>query len=319
MRVARSAITGEVGVSVLRTLFLDELGWLFRSQPESDYGIDAHVEPVVDGEASGKLLGLQVKAGASYFSERTSAGVVFRPGRDHVEYWLNHALPVLIVLVDVDAHRAWWEVVSEDTLVPTKSSWKVVVPDDHELTSASAAALLALSDGDPYVLRLRALQLARPWMEVLREGGSVIVELEEWVNKTSGRAAVQLTAVDADGTEVGSYDWPWIMLPFARYDVELPKLFPWADIEVEAETYDDADHDLYEAECGHRDEGSQTFYSETYEEWLEGRLVPALRPYADDGEVADWKLELTLNDLGSSFLRLDEYLGVGGLGPLVSR
>lgn len=319
MRVPVSAITGDVGISILRTLFLDELGWLFRAQLESDYGIDAQVEPVVDGHASGKLLALQVKAGRSYFQEPTSDGFVFRPDRDHVEYWLNHALPVLIVLVDVDAHRAWWEVVSEDTLTRTKSSWKVVVPHAHELTSASASALLPLADGDPYVLRLRELQLARPWMEVLRDGGSVIIDLEEWVNKTSGRASVQLTAVAADGIKVGSYDWPWIMLPYAQYDIELPRLFPWASLDVVADTYDDADHDLYEAECGHRDEGDQTFYSESYGEWLEGRHVAALRPYANDGEVAEWRLELTLNDLGSSFLRLDEYLGVGGLGPLVGR
>ena len=58
------------GVAAVRGLFAS-WGWLVREQFKDDYGIDAHVEPVyVKDRPSGRLLGLQIKAGPSYFAKK---------------------------------------------------------------------------------------------------------------------------------------------------------------------------------------------------------------------------------------------------------
>jgi len=49
----------------------EKLRWLFREQ-RPDYGVDAQVETVDVRKATGKLLGLQIKSGESFFLERTA-------------------------------------------------------------------------------------------------------------------------------------------------------------------------------------------------------------------------------------------------------
>src|SRR5216683_1096782 len=61
--------TERPGVAALE-YFFPENGWLFREQTTHDYGIDAHVEIVVDKRPTGKLIALQIKAGTSFFWEK---------------------------------------------------------------------------------------------------------------------------------------------------------------------------------------------------------------------------------------------------------
>ncbi|MCI5222131.1 MAG: DUF4365 domain-containing protein [Candidatus Electrothrix sp. AR4] len=88
------------GVGIATDAF-EALDFAFREQFESDYGIDAHAELIQSKQPTGQLLGIQLKSGASYLSERCDTGFVFRTDKDHANYWLNHALPVLICLCDV--------------------------------------------------------------------------------------------------------------------------------------------------------------------------------------------------------------------------
>jgi hypothetical protein len=47
--------------------------------------------------------------------------------------------------------------------------------------------------------------------------------------------------------------------------------------------------------------------SQTFQEWMAKRQDAKLRPYANEsGEVDQWKLKLTLNDLGRAFLVVDK-------------
>ena len=45
----------------------------------------------------------------------------------------------------------------------------------------------------------------------------------------------------------------------------------------------------------------------TFDEWRAPR-DNGLRPYEEDGEIAHWRLELQLNELGRAFVTLDDYL-----------
>src|SRR5215470_4214249 len=78
-------------------------GWAFRSQYVKDYGIDAHAEPF-DGphQPSNELLALQIKSGDSYFREETDEGWWYWGENKHLQYWLSHVLPVLIIIYDPD-------------------------------------------------------------------------------------------------------------------------------------------------------------------------------------------------------------------------
>ncbi len=81
------------GVALAMDTF-ENMGFAFREQHQHDYGIDAHVELIDDQKPTGQLLALQIKAGSSYFSEATVEDYVYRPESKHVNYWLNHSLPV---------------------------------------------------------------------------------------------------------------------------------------------------------------------------------------------------------------------------------
>lgn len=316
MKVPPSETTGEAGVQLVGLLFTSEFGWLFRRQLESDFGIDAQVEVVAGGAATGRLLALQVKSGASYLRERTTDGFVFRPDRAHVDYWMAHSLPVAIVLADVDTKKACWQQVSRQTLVSTGAGWKLVVPYAQLVEADAGVALAAIADADPYIVKLRQLQLAKPWMQLLEQGGRIVLDVEEWVNKTSGRAALQLTAYDKEDEVIAEREWPWLLFPFADYAVELPRLFPWAALSIDSETYEEHDLAQYELECGIWDsEDQRYFFGESFEEWSASRNVPSLRPYTDDGEVAYWRLNLSLGEFGAAFLKVDRLLEQG-LTPL---
>jgi hypothetical protein len=105
--------TERIGVSVLQ-LFFAEHDWFFREQPILDQGIDAHIEIVENLQATGKLIGLQIKTGPSYFDVDVGDAFVYRPEQRHVSYWTNHSLPVVVVLYDPTTKKGYWQCVTEE-------------------------------------------------------------------------------------------------------------------------------------------------------------------------------------------------------------
>lgn len=195
-----SAQVGTLGVTYIKLAVEEELGWLFREQPTEDYGIDAHTE-VVDGtDVRGKLLALQIKSGVRHFREATPDGWWFRPRENHVAYWLGHSLPVEIILFHPSTKRCYWQLANRQTLEKASTGgWKVLVPKHQILDSTAANVLREAAQGDPYMLRIRELRLAKPWMEMLLRGLRLVVEIEEWINKTDGRGLISLGIDNEDG------------------------------------------------------------------------------------------------------------------------
>ncbi|MFE7076828.1 DUF4365 domain-containing protein [Streptomyces sp. NPDC057620] len=307
MRRLPSAKVGSEGVTHTQLAVEDELGWLFREQPTEDYGIDAHAEVVDDEDVRGRLLALQIKGGASRFKEPGPGGWWFRPSTEHVQYWLNHSLPVVVVLYAPETKRCHWQLVNRKTLQETSTGgWKLLVPEGQVLDASAAEPLREAIAGDPYVIRIRELQLALPWMKRLAEGRRLVVDAEEWINKTSGRGSITLGVDNEDGCSPEELARWSIMLGVASYAEVVPLLFAWADVHVHEETYDEADYDQYEVECAVWGLGG-SFFSESYSDWRRGRFTEHLRPYSDNGEVASWRLELGLNDLGKAFLVVDKF------------
>lgn len=285
-------------------LAVAELGFLFREQPTDDYGIDAHVETTKDGQVLGHLLAIQVKAGESYFRAEDQNGWWFRPTATHVRYWLDHSLPVLVVLVNPTSGVCYWEQVRESTLVPVgDNSWKMLVPSSQTLTGGSAAQLRSIAKNDLESVRMGGLELARPWMRMLDEGRRLVLDVEEWVNKTSGRGTVVIAEDREDGTAPAPIVRWDVFLGLRSYAEALVELFPWAELINHPETYENA-------------------------EWEDSDLFAELARFGDvhpysgaAGEVEFWRLELVLNELGRSFLTVDSYVHRSSkqrLGPIPS-
>lgn len=93
-----------------------QLGLIFREQGTSDFGVDAQAEMKREGHPTGRLVGLQIKTGPSYFKEPRDDGWIFRPKKRHIQYWLNHSLPVYVLLVNLDLMTIHWQAVTEQQL-----------------------------------------------------------------------------------------------------------------------------------------------------------------------------------------------------------
>lgn len=308
MRRPPTAKTASFGVRTVKEAIEGELDWLFREQATEDYGIDAQAELVEGGVVEGRLLALQIKSGASWFGEVHKDGWWYRPNRDHVEYWMNHSLPVIIVLVQPATGDCHWQRIDAETLTQTATGgWKVLVPANHVLDRTAREPLREAAQGDPYELRVRELRLARPWMDLLEDGVRLVVDIEEWVNKTSGRGSIVL-GVDAEDGEDPTALAEWgVFLGLSTYAEAIPRMFAWAAVSVHEETYDESEQEDYESECVFYDEGDR-LTTRGYNEWRTGRSLDRLRPYTNvAGEVDHWRLELSLNELGKAFLIVDEF------------
>jgi hypothetical protein len=116
----KSEATAQAGVHAVGLIVNEKLHWIFREQPVSDYGIDAHIEVVEpDGSLKGRLLGVQIKSGPSFFSESHPYGWIYRGEKRHLDYWLRHVLPVIVVLYDLESGETYWQAVTPETVSDT--------------------------------------------------------------------------------------------------------------------------------------------------------------------------------------------------------
>lgn len=303
-----SAKVERVGVLETGLLVQRELDWIFREQATDDYGIDAQIE-VVDGtKVTGRLLAAQIKSGKSYFKP-TAGGWWFYVDPDDLEYWIDHSLPVIVVCYEPNSGKAFWESVEPSKIVKTrKGRNKLLIPQSKQLCEDSKGELTKLAEGKPYELRLRRLRLALPWMKLLVDGRRLLLESDEWVHKTSGRGDLAIVSVDEsneDRKELGS----WLLWGTSeRYENILPSLVPWADVVPHEETYDAAEDEAPGAECARNDMQGDPIQLESLEGGREHCAHSRLRPYGNSaGEVDHWRLELTLNELGLAFLRVNDF------------
>src|SRR4051794_35720911 len=91
------ARTEHTGVAAVNLLTVKELGWIFRAQPQPDFGIDAQLE-VTDASGFGTnlVVGVQIKSGTSHL-HRVDGGWRYYPPARNLAYWLSGNLPVIVV------------------------------------------------------------------------------------------------------------------------------------------------------------------------------------------------------------------------------
>lgn len=310
--MTESEVTGQRGVHRFADRILGLFHWYVREQPNFDRGVDAHIEIVNDDGPTGRLIAAQVKTGSSYLRERTAEGFVFRPKPGHVRYWQGHSLPVIVVLVDLEVDACYWQVVNDATLTANDNRWRVIVPFSQVIDADSEAPLRQLTDArrDADLKQLDQLRAAKPWMARLRDGQRVLVEADEWINKTSGRGEIHVLIEDDAGAVVSKASW-FVFFGLTPYSEALPALFPWANLDVDDSMYEDVEEDRWRKEEGIWDNEDGVYITfGDFGEWRAG--LPRLRPYGNSaGEVDHWRLELELNGLGRGFLAVDDYLASG--------
>lgn len=235
--MADSNQTERVGVNAVEAIFLN-MGWIFREQPISDYGIDAHVEPKDDGVPTGQLIALQIKTGDSYFRKR-GENYVFYGERIHLDYWRRHILPVFIILHNPTTGQTVWQRVDPDLVEEHGGGrWSLEIPADQVLNASAGDFLRQGISSDARSVRRVRMLLDVPLMrEVLekQEEDAVFLVVDEWMNKTLNFRNSTLFYGDPRGEPVFEFD-RWV--PYSDLGNFMNESFPWMDFEY-AEPIDD--------------------------------------------------------------------------------
>lgn len=294
-------------------LIFSELGFIFREQTIGDYGIDAIIEAREGNYLSGRLIAVQIKSGESYFSEAKNNYIVFRGDGKHYNYWMDYSLPVIIVLYSPSSEECIWESFNKQTAIRCKSGWKIMIPRQQTLINSREKLQNLSNNQSDFERRWTSLVIAKKWMLETKKRGEIILEVEEWINKTSGRGVFTLKAEEDDGTEQVFFKQHWLGFGCKKYELVIQELFPWADIEIDEDFYEEnMDEDCYDKK-DITDRQIATMLGIKGDELLKySDTPPKLYPYRNGaGEVDFYRLKLSLNQIGESFLQIDHFLETG--------
>ena len=148
-----------IGVSQVQLIINKEMGWIFRELNVQDFGIDAHIEIMGETYATGKLIGVQIKCGNSYFKESDNDYVIFRFDEKHFQYWINYSIPVIVILVNPDSGEVIWEVINVDTAINTKDdNYKISVNRKNKFNKNATNRLIDISQGKKQIVSNKMLE-----------------------------------------------------------------------------------------------------------------------------------------------------------------
>lgn len=301
-----------LGVRILEEFFSKELNWVFiENHQENDYGIDAFVEEVINNKVTGRMIGLQIKTGKSYVKRNSNDEIVYSGDLKHLNYWTNHSLPIILVLCDPDTGICYWKLIIEEDIKKTQKGWTLKIETSSQLSLDSINDLKEIAQKPQYQKRLDELVFAKPWMDEILKGNKIILEAEEWVNKTDGRGSIKVLLDDhLEKNEVKLVSA--IRVPFADYSKLFQTLFPWAKIMVDEDYYYEYEYESFFADNSHKDEDTGEWcenpeFEEDFEVYREG-LNPIRSYEIESGELAKYRLTLSINEFGKSFYNVDSYL-----------
>lgn len=285
--------------------------WMFREQPIDDVGIDAHIELTEPTGESKQLLALQIKSGESWFKEKKDDYIIFRDINERqYNYWTMNSLPCIVVLYNPDDDMCIWQKLTVETIEKTNDGkgkgFFVKIPlNQFFLNDLSNEKLLSFTNLPQHITNYNFLLSQRKFMHIIQDGGEIKLHSIEWVNKSSGRGDLELI-VD-DGKSIQKYLYPY-WFPFTPYTMVFPRLFPWANFSADEDFYEENDKLFWrEYHCYYDiDEEEWLVVGDTFEEYR--RNLNPMRSINRAGEVAEYMMKLSLNELGKSFLNVDKFV-----------
>lgn len=117
-----------IGVAAAQLACVKELGWAFRETSASDVGIDAQIELIDGGGATGSMIGVQIKTGTSYLY-KAARGLVYYGKHEDLDYWVQYSLPVIMVFHDPDEGITRWVSINDSVIERSEYGWSVIVPN----------------------------------------------------------------------------------------------------------------------------------------------------------------------------------------------
>ncbi len=169
MRAQEQEQTGGAGISEVSAKF-QRIGWGPVPNGAHDLGTDLLVQARDRRRFDrGLIVGVQVKAGASWFEDevrdeqgRLSGWWYYEPDKSHFEDWVTHGLPHLLVFHDLDQNVSYWVHVTAERVVGTGKGCKIVVPRTKTIDN----------DHVDELLKVAAKQKAAPRLEGTSFGAS---------------------------------------------------------------------------------------------------------------------------------------------------
>lgn len=289
-------------------LMCSQSGWLFRELPTSDVGIDAMME--LYNKKLNKcesLIALQIKSGSSYFKETINDCYVFRFSKRHLDYWTSYTVPVVIVLYNDDTSECVYERIVLDNVISTGENYKILISKNDGFKNGLEKDLRDYSPLSKHLYNYNYMITQLPFIEAILKDSTVILESEEWVNKSSGRGKTSVTIEHSIG-ETETFHWGY-WFPFQMYEKVFRKIFPWADFTVDSDFYEDDDLSNFRVDNCVYDKESGNYYSVSglsYSEYINS--LPDIRYILRAGEVAFYKLHLDVNSFGMSFYNTHKHL-----------
>jgi Domain of unknown function (DUF4365) len=172
MRAPETEAIGTAGASEVAADF-QRLGWGATENARHDLGTDLFLAVRDERRFDlGLIVGAQVKSGSSYFEEPKYddsgelEGWWFRDSTgEHIDAWLAHTLPHLVVLRNMDERVSYWAHVAADDVVRTGRGAKLLVPRTQVVSPEQREALLEVA---------RTQRPSVPWEGSIWTAGSAL-------------------------------------------------------------------------------------------------------------------------------------------------
>lgn len=157
-----------------------------------------------------------------------------------------------------------------------------------------------------YEHRHASLVFAKEWMKEAQRQGTLLLEVGEWVNKSSGKGEFVLKTINDNGSEVTLFNRTLWGFGNKAYSHVIQEMFPWADVAI--------DKDYYEENMDFETDTCWYFHDEVDDIINIKHVVPSegIFPYCNCAGEVDWyRLVLTLNSVGQAFLITEDFLENG--------
>ncbi|MBS1972322.1 MAG: DUF4365 domain-containing protein [Bdellovibrionales bacterium] len=121
---------GAKGEAHLKSTIFNDIGWIYRPQPESDIGIDGEIEILDEKNHSKAVLAkVQVKTSEEIKNLDNIKVPVDEP---HLVYWSRFRIPVLLVAVDLKTKTSYWTLIDSTISVPPgQETFSVHIPKEN--------------------------------------------------------------------------------------------------------------------------------------------------------------------------------------------
>ena len=103
------------------------------------------LETKADGIGTGHLIAAQIKSGDSYFARGTENGWWLSVEDKHHDLWLNHSLPVIVILCNLAEGKCFYQLINDETFSAAGENWKILVPAANAFDETAYTDLVNIS------------------------------------------------------------------------------------------------------------------------------------------------------------------------------